>query len=125
MLNAMSTPGQLTVRTQAAVRGQSSGGIGNWSEWAVRIHTDNQLLDLIDEIRVAGMGSLGAAVITLAGSGLRSGELLGLEVSDAGPLTYRQWRPLWKAAAESAEVKATAHLHHGRRSQSPQGLCKD
>ena len=122
----------------------------------------------------AGMGSLGAAVITLAGSGLRIGELLGLEVSDVDflrrtirvqrqraqsneltppkskssartvpvgqtvidalaaylkaedrktgplfvnlfgrPLTYRQWKPLWKAAAESAEVKATAHaLRH-------------
>ena len=41
------------MRTKAAVRGQSSDGIGNWSEWAVRIHTDSQLLDLLDEI-VAG-----------------------------------------------------------------------
>ncbi len=117
-----------------------------------------------------GMGDLGAAVITLAGSGLRIGELLGLDVSDvdflrrtirverqrsqsgvlvppkskssgravpvgqividalaayleAGerhtgplfvnmlgrPLTYRQWKPLWKAAATAANVEATAH----------------
>ena len=122
----------------------------------------------------AGMGDLGASVITLAGSGLRIGELLGLDVSDvdflrrtirverqraqsgeltppkskssgrtvpvgqtvidalaaylkAGdrksgplfvnllgrPLTYRQWKPLWKAAAETAKVEATAHaLRH-------------
>jgi hypothetical protein len=43
----------LTARTQAAVGGQASGGIGNGPEWAVRIHTENQLLDLLDEI-VAG-----------------------------------------------------------------------
>jgi len=121
-----------------------------------------------------GMGELGAAVITLAGSGLRIGELLGLDVSDvdflrrtirverqrsqsgeltppkskssartvpvgqtvidalaayleAGerhtgplfvkvlgrPLTYRQWKPLWKAASGKAKVDATAHaLRH-------------
>jgi integrase len=121
-----------------------------------------------------GMGTLGAAVIALAGSGLRIGELLGLEVSDvdflrrtirvarqraqsgeltppkskssertvpvgqtvidalaaylkAGdrksgplfvnamglPLTYRQWKPLWHAAAKTAKVGATAHaLRH-------------
>ena len=121
-----------------------------------------------------GMGDLGAAVITLAGSGLRIGELLGLDVSDvdflrrtirvarqraqsneltppkskssgrtvpvgqtvvdalaayltAGdrksgtlfvnamglPLTYRQWKPLWRVAAEAAKVEATAHaLRH-------------
>ena len=29
------------------------------------------------------------------------------------PLTYRQWKPLWKAAAEVAKVDATAHsLRH-------------
>ena len=44
---------ELTARTQAAVGGQASGDIGNSPEWAVRIHTDNQLLDLLDEI-VAG-----------------------------------------------------------------------
>lgn len=121
-----------------------------------------------------GMGDLGAAVIALAGSGLRIGELLGLDVSDvdflrrtvrvdrqraqsgeltppksrssartvpvgqtvidslaaylkAGnrqsgplfvnalgvPLTYRQWKPLWKAAADKAKLEATAHaLRH-------------
>ena len=120
------------------------------------------------------MGDLGASVITLAGSGLRIGELLGLDVSDVDflrrtirverqraqsgeltppkskssgrtvpvgqtvidapaaylkygdrksgplfvnllgrPLTYRQWKPLWKAAAETAKVEATAHaLRH-------------
>ena len=112
----------------------------------------------------AGMGNLGAAVITLGGSGLRIGELLGLDVShvdflrrtirverqrsqsgeltppksrssartvpvgqtvieglaaylEAGdrhtgplfvnvlgrPLTYRQWKPLWKVAIEQAK----------------------
>lgn len=78
-----------------------------------------------------GMGDLGAAVITLAGSGLRIGELLGLDVSDVDflrrsirverhtgplfvnvlgrPLTYRQWKPLWKAASGKAKVDATAH----------------
>ena len=122
----------------------------------------------------AGMGNLGAAVIALVGSGLRIGELLGLEVSDvdflrrsirvqrqraqsgeltppkskssartvpagqavidalaaylkAGdrttgplfvnvfgrPLTYRQWKPLWKVASDKAKVKATAQaLRH-------------
>jgi integrase len=121
-----------------------------------------------------GMDDLGAAVITLAGSGLRIGELLGLDVSDvdflrrtikverqrsqsgvltppkskssvrtvpvgqtvidvlaayleagerhAGPLfvnvlgrplTYRQWKPLWKASSDKAKVEATAHaLRH-------------
>ena len=121
-----------------------------------------------------GMGDLGPAVITLAGSGLRIGELLGLDVPhvdflrrtirverqrsqsgeltppkskssartvpvgktvidalaaylEAGerhtgplfvnalgrPLTYRQWKPLWKAGAEAAKVEATAHsLRH-------------
>ncbi len=120
------------------------------------------------------MGKLGAAVITLAGSGLRIGELLGLDVSDVdffrgtirverqrsqsgevtppkskssartvpvgrtvidalaaflnagkrhtgplfldalgGPLTYRQWKPLWKRATVAANVNATAHsLRH-------------
>ena len=120
------------------------------------------------------MGDLGAAVIALAGSGLRIGELLGLDVSDvdflrrtirvkrqraqsgelappkskssgrtvpvgqtvidslaaylkAGdrksgplfvsalgrPLTYGRWKPLWKTAAETAKVEATAHaLRH-------------
>ena len=29
------------------------------------------------------------------------------------PLTYRQWKPLWKAAAVAAKVEATAHaLRH-------------
>jgi integrase len=121
-----------------------------------------------------GMGNLGVAVITLAGSGLRIGELLGLDVAhvdflrrtirvdqqraqsgeltppksrssartvpvgqtvidalaaylDAGerrtgplfvnalglPLTYRQWKPLWKAATDKAKVETTAHsLRH-------------
>jgi len=120
------------------------------------------------------MASLGAAVIALAGSGLRIGELLGLDVSDVDflrrtirvarqraqsgeltppkskssertvpvgrtvidalaaylrardrksgplfvnamglPLTYRQCKPLWKAAAETAKVQGTAHaLRH-------------
>jgi integrase len=122
----------------------------------------------------AGMSDLGAAVIALAGSGLRIGELLGLDVSDVDflrrtirvarqraqsgeltppkskssdrtvpvgqtlidalaaylkegdrksgplfvnamgrPLTYRQWKPLWKDAADKAKVEATAHaLRH-------------
>ncbi len=121
-----------------------------------------------------GMSDLGATVIVLAGSGLRIGELLGLDVSDvdflrrtirvdrqraqsgaltppksrssartvpvgqtvidvlaaylrAGdrqsgplfvnalglPLTYGQWKRLWKVAAAAAEVEATAHaLRH-------------
>ena len=41
------------MRTKAAVGGQSSSGIDNRSEWAVRIHTDDQLLDLLDEIVAA------------------------------------------------------------------------
>ena len=49
----MSTPSQLTGRTKAAAGGQSSSGIDNRSESAVRIHTDDQLLDFLDEI-VAG-----------------------------------------------------------------------
>jgi integrase len=29
------------------------------------------------------------------------------------PLTYRQWKPLWKTAAETVKVEATAHaLRH-------------
>jgi site-specific recombinase XerD len=29
------------------------------------------------------------------------------------PLTYRQWKPLWKVAIEQAKVEATAHsLRH-------------
>ena len=121
-----------------------------------------------------GMGDLGVAVITMAGSGLRIGELLGLNASHVdflrrtirverqmsqsgeltppksrsstrtvpvgqtviealaayleagerhtgplfvnvvgGPLTYRQWKPLWKTASDQAKVDATAHsLRH-------------
>lgn len=130
----------------------------------------------LEQVRAieSGMQQWGAAVVVLAGSGLRIGELLGLQVADVdflrrtirverqrlqsgtigptkspksvrtvpvgqvvidslavhlaahpsdgplfldeldrAPLTYRQWKPLWAAAAASAGVEFTTHgLRH-------------
>ena len=49
-----------------------------------------------------GMGTLGAAVIALAGSGLRIGELLGLDVSDVDFL--RRTIQVARQRAQSGEL---------------------
>ena len=58
-----------------------------------------------------GQSVIDALAAYLKAGGRKSGPLF---VNALGqPLTYRQWKPLWNAAAEVAKVEATAHaLRH-------------